>query len=111
MKEIVIGGKTRPIVFGMSTLAAYCHEKRIALTRMEQAFADMTLQDTIDLIYHALVSGARRYRIEPDFDRVDVTTWIDEDTDAFAEAMRIFSESQQVQGTPAQDKKKAGRRA
>lgn len=111
MNEVHIGGKSRPIVFGMSTLAQYCHDKGIALTRMEKAFADMTLLDTMDLIYHALITGCRRYKIQPDFDKDDVMTWIDEDPDAFAEAMRLFGESQNAQGAPAQDKKKAGKRA
>jgi hypothetical protein len=106
MNQIRIGGKDRPIVFGMSTLAAYCHAKKVPLARMEKAFTDMTLQDTIDLIYYALVSGCRRHKLEPDFDRDDIDIWVDENPNGFAEAMLIFTESQNAQLSDNTDKKK-----
>lgn len=106
MNQVNIGGKDRPIVFGMSTLAAYCHAKKVPLVKMEKAFTDMTLMDTIDLIYYALISGCRKNKIEPDFDRFDLDNWIDEDANAFAEAMVIFTESQNAQGGEVGNKKK-----
>jgi len=111
MKEIVIGGKTRPIVFGMSTLGELCDEKQIPLTNMNEVFADLTLKDLLSLIYHALVMGARQSKLPVEFTRDDVNAWIDQDSEVFPEAMRIWAESNNVQGAPAQEKKRVSRRA
>jgi serine kinase of HPr protein (carbohydrate metabolism regulator) len=97
MKEIQIGGKLRPINFGMSTLADFCEIKGVSLRNMEKAFADMSLKDSIILMHLALRAGAARMRLSEDITLQDVQDWIDDDISAFAAGMEAFSASQDVQ--------------
>jgi hypothetical protein len=101
MNEIEIGGKHRPINFGISALGMYCREKGIPLTKMEGAFEDMDLQDLTNLIYFALLAGYRRARVEVDFEKNDVLDWLD-DTESFTRAMEAWNNSQ----TSSSDSKK-----
>jgi hypothetical protein len=105
MKEIELGGKSRPINFGIGALAQYCGERKIPLTAMESAFAEMNLLDMIDLMYHALVAGCRRARVDVDFEREDITDWLEEDG-ALAVAMEAFAASQSMPDTSKPSDKK-----
>jgi hypothetical protein len=96
MNEIELGGKHRPINFGISALGMYCREKGIPLTRMEGAFQDMDLQDLTNLIYFALLAGHRRARVQVDFEKDDVLDWLD-DTESFTRAMEAWNASQQTE--------------
>jgi hypothetical protein len=112
MHEIEIGGKHRPINFGIGALVLYCGEKGIPVARMDSAINMelMTLQDLTDLIYCALLAGYRRARLQVDFDKNDLLDWMD-DTAAFARAMEAFASSQQPEGLKKKEQLKAGRKA
>lgn len=76
--EIKIGGKKRPVSFGINQTAVFCEKHKISLEQIGERFGgQMTLLDFRDLLWSGLVAGAYENKQTPDFDEWDVGTWVE----------------------------------
>jgi len=71
--EVSIGGKPRLVKFGTNQLAIFTQMHKVDLSE-----ADFGMHHLRDLIYSALVAGAKKQKQEVDFDEWEVGEWIDE---------------------------------
>jgi len=71
--EVSIGGKPRLVKFGTNQLAIFTQMHRVDLSE-----ADFGMHHLRDLIYSALVAGAKKQKETVDFDEWEVGEWIDE---------------------------------
>jgi hypothetical protein len=81
--EVEIGGRLRVLKFGTNATALFCQLHGIGLGGFATVFSaeNITPATYRDLIYCALVSGARKSGSPVDFDKEDVGDWIDELTE------------------------------
>jgi hypothetical protein len=77
---VLIGGKDRMVKFGTNATALFCQMHQIGLGRFGEMFTPENITPAVyrDLIYCALVSGARKSGETVDFDPETVGDWIDE---------------------------------
>lgn len=78
-----IGGKERPIKFGINQSVLYCELRKINITQMNAEIAsfasgEYTGGEFRDLMWSALKDGARVKKEVFDFDNLDVGDWIEE---------------------------------
>jgi hypothetical protein len=87
---VKIGGKDRVVKFGTNATALFCQIHKIGLGKFSEMFTPENLSPGVirDLVYCALISGARRAGEPADFSLEDVGDWIDDLTED--EVMRIF---------------------
>lgn len=85
VEHFEIGGKSRPLKFGTNQTAILCKLKGINLKQLNELFSverftNLEIDNTEirDLIYSALVSGAKTCKEPVDFDNEEVGDWIDE---------------------------------
>jgi len=71
--EVSIGGKPRLAKFGTNQLAIFTQMHKVDLSE-----ADFGMHHLRDLIYSALVAGAKKQKQDVDFDEWEVGEWIDE---------------------------------
>ncbi len=71
--EVSIGGKPRLVKFGTNQLAIFTQMHKVDLSE-----ADFGMHHLRDLIYSALVAGAKKKKETVDFDEWEVGEWIDE---------------------------------
>lgn len=71
--EVSIGGKPRLLKFGTNQLAIFTQMHKVDLSE-----ADFGMHHLRDLIYSALVAGAKKNKEEVTFDEWEVGEWIDE---------------------------------
>jgi hypothetical protein len=71
--EVSIGGKPRLVKFGTNQLAIFTQMHKVDLSE-----ADFGMHHLRDLIYSALVAGAKKNKETVDFDEWEVGEWIDE---------------------------------
>lgn len=78
--QIEIGGKVRSLKFGTNATALFCELHKIGLGQFASVFSadNLTPAHYRDLIYCALVSGARKNKEAVDFTTEDVGDWIDD---------------------------------
>jgi hypothetical protein len=76
----MIGGKIRVVKFGTNATALFCHMHKIGLGGFAELFTPEKLTPAVyrDLIYCALVSGARKAGEPADFTVEDVGDWLDD---------------------------------
>lgn len=90
-----IGGKQRPIRYGMAALLYYEQTTgRNSLqdfARLQEQQASITLM--VDLLYCGLLNGHKHERMEVDFDQFTVAEWIGEDMSLMEQAMKAFAAS------------------
>ena len=85
--------KKRPVFFGFSAMAVFEEETGIKFAKIGEVMQDMSIKNTIAFVYAGLVGGAKKNKIEIDFDSDDVANWLDEVEDlekvfmAYIEAM------------------------
>ena len=82
--QIEIGGKVRSLKFGTNATALFCELHKIGLSGFASTFSAENLSPAHyrDLIYCALVSGARKNKEAVDFNAEDVGDWIDDLSEA-----------------------------
>lgn len=93
MDKIKIGGKNRPISFGMAALALFCRKTGISLQELESKFQQLDLMDSIQLITCGLEDGARKSKQSFEFEWEDVADWLDKRPEAMGDAMGILNQS------------------
>lgn len=71
--EVSIGGKPRLLKFGTNQLAIFTQMHKVDLSE-----ADFGMHHLRDLIYSALVAGAKKNKEEVTFDEWTVGEWIDD---------------------------------
>lgn len=71
--EVSIGGKPRLLKFGTNQLAIFTQMHKVDLSE-----ADFGMHHLRDLIYSALVAGAKKQKQDVDFDEWEVGEWIDD---------------------------------
>jgi len=71
--EVSIGGKPRLLKFGTNQLAIFTQMHKVDLSE-----ADFGMHHLRDLIYSALVAGAKKNKEAIEFDEWEVGEWIDE---------------------------------
>lgn len=71
--EVSIGGKPRLLKFGTNQLAIFTQMHKVDLSE-----ADFGMHHLRDLIYSALVAGAKKQKQDVDFDEWTVGEWIDD---------------------------------
>lgn len=103
--QIEIGGKVRSLKFGTNATALFCELHKIGLGGFATLFSaeNLTPAHYRDLIYCALVSGARKNKEAVDFSPEDVGDWIDDLTEAqLASIFDVFgaSSAQGGEGKP-----------
>lgn len=87
--EVTIGGASRLLKFGTNQLALFTQMHNVDLSE-----ADFGMHHLRDLIYTALVAGAKSQKKEVDFDEWAVGEWIDEiDQETFDKILSAFQNS------------------
>jgi len=71
--EVSIGGKPRLLKFGTNQLAIFTQMHKVDLSE-----ADFGMHHLRDLIYSALVAGAKKKKEAVEFDEWEVGEWIDD---------------------------------
>ena len=90
MNFVKLGGKKRPIHYGYNALRVFCNTTGRSL---ETLGTEMTLDDTINLIYSGLEDGARIQKEQFECDIVTLCDWLDADPLAMGEALKYWAES------------------
>jgi len=70
--------KERPIYFGWVAIEKFESLTGITFSKMGDALQNMSASTMIDFCYAGLYGGAKKERIEVDFERDDVAEWLDE---------------------------------
>lgn len=89
---ITINGKEHPIRFGMNSLRIFCKATNKSLNDLSNLGADMSLDDSVNLIKAGLEDGGRKAGKPSNYSIEDISDFLDEDMDLLARAMNIFSE-------------------
>lgn len=112
---IKMGGKDRPVLYGMSALLAY--EKNTGRNALDDFLAldsnavSVTLMT--DLLYYGLWNGYRAEKMEVDFDEYQVADWTTE-PGVFKKAMELFQSAfpaaakEDAPGSPKKTKRLPG---
>lgn len=102
-----LGDADRPYYLGTFQARVFCEHRGVELDAYQQAVAAMTgergLLDSIlicDLVYSALVAGARRDKLDVDFTADDVVFWVDE---AQPDELRKLFDTARSMGAPADE--------
>jgi hypothetical protein len=94
LKEIKIGGETRPIKMGYNTVARFGDMTKRTLDQIDRLGVEtMTVTDMLVLCYCALKEGARYNKQEFTATVDDVGDWIDDDENALVEIMLEYGRS------------------
>lgn len=106
--EVKIGGKKRPVSFGINQTAVYCEKKDITLDQIGKRFSGkMSLMDFRDLLWSGLYAGAKEEDIEIDFNEWKVGMWVEDMTPT--EINDVVSKFAGSMPKEKKGKKKAGR--
>ncbi len=92
LKKVKIGGKLRPVKFGMNALRIYSEKTNSTLADLMN-ISGMSITNMIMLVFVGLQEGARKEKQEFDFIIDDVSDWLDDDFGIVNEIMDIFVES------------------
>lgn len=94
---IQIGGRERPVRFGMAGLYEYEQRTgRKALTDFKAlagGLESVSITLVVDLIFCGLACGARTESQNMDFTTYDVADWLAGDNDTLQKVMDLFAES------------------
>lgn len=72
-----IGGKVRHFHFG-TQMFIDLEEKGLSLSKFQSRMQEKMFSTTADILYHAAVSFCKINKQDVDFEREDVSVWIDE---------------------------------
>ena len=98
LKEINIGGTTRPVSYGFNALAMFQNMSGLTLTELNSIdTTKMTLTAMIQFAYCGLKDGARKAKQEFGYTTEDVADWLDDDSEAFIALFTEFVQSQSPQ--------------
>lgn len=95
MKYIEIGGKKRPVLYGINALAEFNEGTGTTLKWIFSMMAEplsMSMNELRWLAYAGLKMGAQESNIPVDFDLNDVGKWLDVDFNTFSEFMVAVSD-------------------
>jgi len=107
-----IGGKKRPLYFGMNGIREFCKQYEIDLQGFADAFTSLDMDKAINMITIALNEGARKEGVKELYTIETVSDWLDEDFSAFGEATQAilenlpFKEAETDEKKPTQTRKK-----
>ena len=106
--EIKIGGKKRPVHFGMAAFkkAEQGIGRSLVITGDKPINEQVGVDGVSELVYAALWSGARKRGRELDADEWDVADWMD-DLDE-NEAKKMWSAADDAQAPDAEDEDESG---
>lgn len=79
VKEVTIGGETRPISFGTNALAAFFDSQGLTLADLNKLGEVLTLRGSTELFYYGFVDGYRKAKKEVDFTKLDIGDWLDDE--------------------------------
>lgn len=89
---ITIGGKKRPLYFGMNGIRRFCKQYEIDLQGFADAFTSLDMDRAICMITIALEEGSRKAGKKQEYSIEDVSDWIDENFEVFGEATQAILE-------------------
>ncbi len=81
LKEFKIGGKMRPMKFGVNQSVLLANLREISITKMEELLSSLADDDGSlirDLIWSALKDGARMSGTEFKYTNYDIGDWLDD---------------------------------
>ena len=93
IKTIELGGKERPIHFGVNALSLYSDVEKMPIHDMIYSLEKLTFKQMVVLIWAALKTGAIHEKQEANFDVNDVGDWLDEDFEKFTECAEIMKQT------------------
>lgn len=99
--EKELGGKKRYLHFGNEMLMLL-EDDGIALSKLNELLRDKLASTVHKCIHHAALAYCRLNRKEPDFDKVDVSNWIDE-LGGTVEALNIITDGLKSVGLKNQE--------
>lgn len=102
--QLVKFDKNRPVFFGWVAIEKFESLTGIGISKMGEALNNMSASTMIDFCYAGLYAGAKKEKIEIDFDRDDVANWLDEVEDiekmiqAYLSSMPLVQKSERKTG-------------
>jgi hypothetical protein len=90
---IEIGGKKRPLYFGMNGIRKFCKAYNIDLQHFADAFTTLGMDKAIHMIAIALEEGARKENKPAEYTVETVADYFDENFDSFGEATQAIMEN------------------
>lgn len=103
IKEIIIGGQSRPIRFGFNALAEFCKVTGLKIGNIDEVGANMDFGHIRALVYCGLKDGARKAGDKFTATLEDVGDWMDDSKEVIIEVFDEFVQSQAP--APTQEKK------
>lgn len=96
VKYFNLGGKDRPVFFGMAALVAYetAANRPVSSLILEMAAGEVKLGDMIVMVASGLEHGASKTGKPEKFDLLEVYDWIDEAPEMLPAIMEHFADSQ-----------------
>jgi hypothetical protein len=76
--KINLGGKERTFYFGLGFLGMFIENTESTLETLEDDIKKNPFKVLPELMYYSLKYGYLRNEIEPDFNKYDVSDWIDD---------------------------------
>jgi len=108
---LTIGGKKRPLYFGMNGIRIFCKTYKIGLQEFADAFGNLDMDKAINMIRIALNEGERRAGGNKEFSVEQVSDFLDENFDVFGEATQKIIESLPFKKDEKDEKEKSGNEA
>lgn len=108
-----IGGEERPINFGINQTDLFCDIHNLTLGQYFDLLSkfesgDYKYSHMRDILWSALKDGARKGKVEFEFDKYDVGDWMDEDpAEYIKQALMLLVDSLPKQNEGATKKKAA----
>lgn len=80
VKKIKIGGKERPVYFGMNALELFEHEAGMSFVELQKIMSSGTMSMGIikKFVYSGLMGGVWKTKANDELDILDVGDWIDD---------------------------------
>lgn len=96
-KEVEIGGKVRPIKFGIQAIRLFENQCDVSVLDLIKNVSGNKVKLKFDhyiwLAYYGLKEGARKANIAFEFTDADVSDWFEQDTSVISEITTMFFES------------------
>lgn len=90
LAKIKLGGKERTFYFGLGFLGTFIENTPSTLESLESDISENPFKVLPELMFYSLNYGYVRKDLKPDFNRYDVSDWIDEAGGIESEAVTTF---------------------